>query len=150
MSRINYTRAEQALKADLLKMGIQRILFLADLASSFGKPNKSKASLGKDPQENFQSLMDGIKVEVKKLAKQDTSFYDQLELSKDEVKNILQATGPLTEEAEKKIQLLVEKLKKYKKNSKIKQPTDQELVQSQRKKQQSKRFNVNEKWLPMK
>lgn len=150
MSRINYTRAELALKANLLKMGIQRVLFLADLASSFGKSNKSKAPLNAKQEENFQSLMAGIRVEVKKLAKQDASFYDQLELTKEEVKGILQATDPFTEETKKKLQLLAEKLKIYKKHIKTKQPTDHELVQSQRKKHQSKRFNVNEKWLPMK
>lgn len=147
MSKVNFTKAEQALAAGLLKMSVDRLLFLADVASSFGG-SKNNSHVSPSRKEEFQDQLRELKEELKRLSKTNPSFYEDLGVSRDEIKSLFNSIQTSTQEGRKKIRILKTKIKQYRKE-KMKDSKDQELIQSQRKKQVSKRFNVNEKWLPM-
>lgn len=155
MSKIDFSKVENALREGLLKMSIQQLIVLADLANiPFGLAEKEVSNNQDVSTQTAQALAHALKnleTDLKKLKKKDASMYEKLGINKQELKQFFEHPQDLTPQDWEKIRKIRDQIEIYKqelrKNLKV---SDQDIVQSERKKQNYKRFNVNEKWIPLK
>lgn len=157
MSKVDFTKVENALKEGLLKMSVQQLIVIADLANMpFGmiEDSESEEELAKAKSQTAQALtvaLKNLEADLKKLRKKDVSMYQKLGIDKKELKHYFENPQKLSPQDWQKIKDIRDKIDVYKKELRKNVTTsDQDIVQSERKKQNTKRFNINEKWIPLK
>ncbi len=135
MAKANYTKVEEALDEGLRKMTMQQLHALAD-----GKTDEAKESQGK--------LIATLKLDLRLIAKTDAALFAKLEIDKIQTKKLLENPSTLTPEDWKGLIQLKERIDVWKKEFTALQTNDQ-LIEKERVKHINKRFNTNEKWLPL-
>ena len=133
MPKQDFSNAEKALEKRLQQMEVEELLKLADQAT--GNAAKKEDSLTQD----FKRLTHQIHF----LAKENKSIYLELKTSRKEI-DALDTPEKIKgwlEKVSKKLEALLKKSK-----STI---SDEEQIEKERAKHKTKRFNVNEKWLPL-
>lgn len=133
MSKKDFSNAEKALEKRLQQMEVEELLKLADQAT--GNAVKKEDSLTQD----FKRFTHQIHF----LAKENKSIYFELKTSRkemDELDTPEKIKGWL-EKVSKKLKILLEQSKNT--------LSDEEQIEKERAKHKTKRFNVNEKWLPL-
>lgn len=147
MSKIDFTKVEQALKEGILKINISHLIHLADISSSLGKQAKDK-KLTYDQQ--VRIALKGLEENVKKIKRLDKDVYRDLGFSKEKQDYFFNPETKLTNEDWVFLKAMHAKVEAALSLVKSKEPSDQDIIQSQRKKQVTKRFNINDKWIPLK
>lgn len=149
MAKTNFTKVEEALAEGLRMMEVNKLLDIADENTpNAGAPGKEKPV--KLPPAKSQ-LMAAIRFEIRSLELNVDEICAKLAIEKTELRRLLKNPAALTETDWQKLAEVKEKLKTVKDelNKKLGKPSDEDLVRQQVKKQKTKRFNVNDKWLPL-
>ena len=146
MAKTNFTKVEEALVEGLRKLTISQLIEMADAASKEGKAIPAAKTL----EAIQKALLSAIKRDLQKLHKQDPQIYTKIGIKKADIKNFAEKT--LTTEEWESIKQIKNKLDNYKKEISDKNPldSDDQIIENERVKHVNKRFNVNEKWLPLK
>lgn len=138
MSKINFSKVEDAIDEGLKKLTVQELLIL-----SGGKKDKAK-----NDREQIAKL---IAIQTEWLHKNGHKISEILGISRKKLKEELAQAIAMTDEEWKRVlewkEALTLKLKKIKEKTK---KSDENLIESERLKHVNKRFNVREKWLPLK
>lgn len=133
MSKTNYSKVEKALEEGMLRMKTESLLEEADaLKNPSGKLSEE--------EEEHALLLSQLQEELKQLKKEDAKAYKKLAFHKLDLKKL----------EWKEIQEVQHRLDQYKKELPAKmQVSDQSLIDAEREKHLNKRFNVNDKWIPL-
>lgn len=142
MVRNNYTKVEEALKEGMQQMEIERL---------HQEVAKKEGATIDERQKQLQQRVLAIKVALKWALKQDKGIYQKIGIDQKRVLELLQKSTFVEEELALLNELLT-KLEYCKRESEKSRgiTSDEELVNAERKKQITKRFNVNSRWLPLK
>ncbi len=141
MAKTNLTKVEGMLDQGILKITVNNLLELADIASGMGTEVKPK-------ELSPENLIGFVEKELLWIYRKDKEIFKELELNKKKLKAIFKHPDTATPEEVNYIRELKEKLTKFKKE-KLPAQTDDELINLEQKKHINKRHNVNEKWLPL-
>lgn len=150
MSKINFNKVEQTLEEGLRQYGVKQLLFLADLAASFGVGRSKKSSAFDDIETKFlflQSLLRNIQT----LKKKDFDIDQKLGIDKKKMKYLLKNPKEITGKEWEIIKEIRRKLDLYRRETRSKgeKVSNEDIVASERKKQKNKRFNIKDQWLPL-
>lgn len=148
MAKTNFTKVEEALISGLTKMKMRQLLELADKAQSTGDHADTDAILIPEARRMIIAV---IRQDLKSLKRKDTKVYVKLGLKKEGLQKLLDNPANLTADDWQKVKEIHSKVTEYKKEllKKLPEVTDDQLVDSERKKHINKRYNINEKWLPL-
>lgn len=138
MARSNFLKVEGYLTEGLHKISVNRLLDLADAASGIGTSNEEYSP---------KRLCTLVERELKWIYQQDPQVFKALNIEKKRVKQLFDNPKDLSHEEIEFLKKLKADLKKYKQEKFTK--SDEELVNDEKKRHINKRFNVNEKWLPL-
>ena len=149
MAKTNYTKVEESLAEGMRKIEVDKLLTIAD-ENAAKKPKKTTAQTPKVDAANLHRL-NWIHRELKVLQKAEKDPYIRLGISKEEVTKFLNDPLLLTPEDWEKTKSIKEKITNYKAelNKEATNASDDDLINRQRKNQTTKRFNVNDKWIPL-
>lgn len=151
MGKVNFKKAEHLLEEGIRSYGVKQLLFLAELSASFGKNRKlSKANAFDDKEIKAISLMT-LARNVKELTKRDKDALKHLGIKKREIEKYVDNPELLTAEDWEKVDQIRRRLADYRKEmqKKFEKVSDEDIINSERKKHINKRFNVNNTWLPL-
>lgn len=142
MAKTNFTKVEEKLDEGLRKMTVEHLLELADAAT---KPKDNKQD-----HSRLQVIL-SLQRDMKFLDKENQTPYELFGMNKKTISKYLKNPDKLTAEeweGVKQIQGKVHKFRKdFEKNST--QSNDDNLIEQQRRSHITKRFNINDKWLPL-
>lgn len=144
MSKTNFTKVEESLRKGMDKLSINKIVDSTD-----SKFNEKKA------EEEIRLAKKKIAIyligELKRLRKSDEKLYSKLGMTLANAKKLLEQPLKLSEEEWKVVMKLKDKLEAYKKayDKEARNSNLEESVKKERARQHDKRFNVQDKWLPV-
>lgn len=145
MAKTNYTKVDMAAEAGLRKMEIDRLFEET--------PSKSKDNKHLSPEEKGkQKLLEGLKRDIQHLdTKRHKQLYSTLGYKRQDLKTLIENPSALTLEDWEKIKQIKAGIEKYRKEVMAQLPSlnDEKIVEEQRTKHLNKRYNVNDKWLPL-
>jgi len=145
MAKTNFTKVEEALAEGLRKIEVNKLLNIADEVSGANKENESKLTA---EQKNLLTL---LQCDLKFLRKLGKNPFEKSSFNRVEIIKLLKDPSLITEEGWKKLSEFKTHVTLFKKTieklGKVK--TDDDLVTQQRKKHITKRFNINDDWLPL-
>ena len=138
MAKTNFTKVES-----LLEKGMEKRLVEKLIVETGGK----KKGLGSNPK---LYLIESLHWDVMVLPDLDKKFFKKLGVSKKDIFKLIKNPASLTDkdwQIVKDIRAKIDVLKKeiLKKAS----TSNEELIEHERKRHVNKRFNVNERWLPL-
>lgn len=142
MAKTNFTKVEGILEAGILKMSVNNLLDLADVAQNMGKKTATKI---KSPK----SYIGLVEKELLWIYGKDPEVFKNLHLKKKKLKKIFDKPDEATKEELEYIKEVKEQLATYKKE-KLPSLTDEDLVKHEQDRHINKRYNINEGWLPLK
>ena len=143
MPKTNYTKVDIATESGLRKMEVDR-LFEAT-------PSTSKGALSSE-EKGKQKLLEGLKRDIQHLdSKRHKELYTSLGYKRQDLKALIENPSALTLEDWEKIKQIKAGIEKYRKEVMAQLPSlnDEKIVEEQRTKHLNKRYNVNDKWLPL-
>lgn len=158
MAKQNFSRVEQALDEGLKKYQAQKLLQEAETAGKIGKgaegvrgKKKIAAQHVEEMRQQRRLTVAAMKVEIDNLFKRDPHVYTAIKTNHDEVNDLFNRIDVLNSSELDRLESLQQELKQYKEKKKAERPTldDALLVEKERKKHINKRYNVNDKWLPL-
>lgn len=143
MPKTNFTKVEDSLTAGLRKMEVNHLLNKADEATKGSKSAEAKTK---------GQIFSALQFELKYLLHHGEDLYEKLKINKAELEKLGNNPEAIPAKEWEMIKNLKEVVDSYKKewDKKHPAPTDESLVEQERKKHVYKRFNTNEKWLPLK
>ncbi len=143
MPRANFTKVESALDEGLRKLMVGQLLNEADVNQ--GTPSAPGA------QAANKQLLIALQHELHYLHRLGLTPYKQLKLRKKKFAGWVEHPETVTEKEWEMIKGLKDKLTQIRTDyeKKIKVGDNETLVDSERRKHIYKRFNINEKWLPI-
>lgn len=144
MAKTNFTKVEESLKSGMEKLQIKKIVDSTD------KQLSEKEDLRLKRVEKKKIIFNLIAT-LKKLEKADSKFYTKIGTPQATIKKLLESPSKLNEEDWAKVLKLNDKIKNYLRvySSALKEESNDELVEKEREKHVNKRFNIQEKWLPV-
>lgn len=155
MAKTNYTKVEEALAEGMRKMEVNRLLSIADENK---KPKRQPVVPASTPSHSqveaihLKRLISVVK-ELKALHQLGKDPYTDLKIDPQEMEKFCKDPSALSEENWKKIKTIKEQIATYKSGmpSQASSPesANEDLIEQQRKKQITKRFNINDKWIPL-
>jgi hypothetical protein len=147
MAKTNYTKVEEAFDDGMQKMRVSQLQDLASLAAELGK-FESSFEVNPFSKEN-RMLITLLKLDLKQL--RNTEIFKTLGINKKDLKEKLDHPEKLSFDDWDQLRTLKFSLQDYKeKLSKETAPdANEKQVEEQRKKHINKRFNTQEKWLPL-
>lgn len=155
MAKTNYTKVEEALAEGMRKIEVDRLLKVADEKKKPKKPpaSPSTPSPSKIEEIHLKRLI-FVQKELKALQMQGKDPYKELKIDANEMEKFLNAPNALTSAEWEKVKEYKEKIINYTKQqsgeeTQTESNVNQDFVEQQRKKQQTKRFNINDKWIPL-
>jgi hypothetical protein len=143
MAKTNYTKVDAVLTQSLRKMAVDQLF-----EESSKKENSSSPPLSKQKRQLLSSLKRNLK---RFPTKTHEKLYELLELKRLDLKKKIEDSDSLTQEDWLFLESVATKIENYKQEL-LKQKPETEnssLVETERVKHINKRFNVNEKWLPL-
>jgi len=149
MAKIDYTKSEKLLSDALLKMSVKQLLMLADKPGSFVNPTDPNSLPSLQARIILLEFMDR---DLTSLANVKGPHQEKIGLSRPKLKKIIDKASEIKLEDWKKLKIVRQRILKYKKElwEQIPHLSDEELVNLGRKKSKDQRFNVKDKWLPLK
>lgn len=148
MKKTNFSKVEKALEDGLIKITSKQLLDQSG-AKSGAKPKEPVADL--PPKEVSQTVMQNIYKELKKMHKEDESSYKRMGFHRKNLKKLIENPHLLTPADWNKIKQVQDRIEQYKKELTQLLPfqSDDDLIDQERTRSPNKRFNVNDKWLPL-
>lgn len=145
MSKVNFTKVEEMLNQGLHNINVGHLLQEADATKA-----KTKAAEKSPPVSNRQ-LITSIERDLKFLHKKDPETYIKLGVKKKFIKKVIETPDSLTPEELDTLKQIQGKILLFKEELKNTLPpiNNEAIVESQRTKHINKRYNVNDKWLPL-
>lgn len=150
MPKTNFTKVEEVMDQGLRKMSIDQLFNMADAASNLGAEHQY--SEHSTIERTKQKLIEALKRDIKYLdSKKHKSMYGELGVKKQDLKILISNPSSLTAEDWEKIKQIKAGIDKYRKEvmAQLPQENNEKLVEEERRKHINKRFNVNDKWLPL-
>lgn len=145
MAKTNYTKVDAAADQGLRKMEIDRLFE--------GTPSKSKDKVPLSAEEKSkQKLLETLKRDIQYLdPKRHKQLYTTLGYKRQDLKVLIENPSTLSLEDWEKIKQIKADIEKYRKEVMAQLPSqnDEKIVEDQRVKHINKRYNVNDKWLPL-
>lgn len=141
MAKTNLKKVESILDEGILKMTVDNLLHLADVAQGMGQPSTQK------PQ-SPKNAIGFVERELIWIYKKDPEVFKNLQIKKKKLKNIFDHPESVSEEDLAYINEVRDLLTKYKKE-KLPHLSDEDQVKHEQDRHINKRHNVNEKWLPL-
>lgn len=143
MAKTNFSKAEEAMIDALQKMTKQQLLELTTSHSGNAEELLKRTKL--------RSLfITTLKHEINRIYRINPEIYKKLNIKKDSLGNWLKDADKLTDNDWTNIVKLREQVEVELKQIATAEPSNDQLVEKERRKHINKRFNVNEKWLPLK
>ncbi len=148
MAKTNFTKVEGMLDEGLRKMTVEHLLNLTETSSEDDKTS------GKVPEKHTQARLKSILTlqrDMKFLDKAEQEPYELFSVSKKNIGKYLKNPDTLTSEEWEEIKEIQSKVHKFRKEFEKNsiQNNNDDLIEQQRRSQVTKRFNINEKWLPL-
>ena len=143
MAKTNFTKAEEALSEALQKMMRTKLLEAADAAQGI-----SQQATDEEKRERI-ALVQSLKRGIKRLYHNDKEIYTKLAIKKKDLDMLLTNAETLTKENWENVVVVKHKVTELVKLLPEEQISNEDLVKQQRKHHKTKRFNVNDKWLPL-
>lgn len=140
MAKTNFTKSEIALAEALERMKVEELLVKADAAS--GKENKSI------PKERAQ-IIRSLQYELNFIHRHDREIYKKLKVKRKDLERILDNITTLNDEEWNNLLAFKTQINAYVKQL-SQAESNEEIVKNQRHRHINKRFNVSDKWLPLK
>lgn len=154
MGKTNFTKVESLLKDNLTKIEVTRLGKLADIAQKVAKPEMRRlieqaAIAGSKAELDKTLLLHAIRRGIKDF--KTPAFYQAIGISSEELEALLKTPDERPHEEWKRLQAIREKINEFRKSYQEAHPETSEstLIEKERHKHVNKRFNVNEKWLPL-
>lgn len=150
----NFSKAEEALEKRLKQMEVDHLNKLADISQRVGKPElrnmieKAALAANKTALER-KSIKHFVTEGLKKY--KDPAVFKAAGTTLEDAQKMVQQTEPLSSDQWKLLGKLREAMQNAKQQYLQAHPNinDEQIVEKERKKHINKRFNVNEKWLPL-
>lgn len=153
MAKTNYTKVEEALAEGMRKIEVTRLLDIADENAAINSGKVPPVAPTKPSKDNAIHLkrLTTIYHDLKLLEKAGKEPYTQLKIKKEEIKNFIKDPSALNADDWNKVKMWKGLVAEYKAVVKEQQhePSNEDLIKQQRKQQTTKRFNINEKWIPL-
>lgn len=145
MAKTNFTKVEASLDEGLQKMKVNQLYEITE-----SEKNPRRASLKE--QEQKQLLINTLQHDVKIIEKHDHEMYGKIGIEKKELKELIANSKNLSPKDWELVKQIQQKVAVYKEEilKNFPQPSDDQLIEKERRKHINKRFNVNERWLPLK
>lgn len=143
MAKSNFSKVEKSLEDGLIKMTARHLKETS--------PSKNPKKEEKFKEDQIVAELSSLKQDLMLIKKYDQNMYKNLGFSLKDLKKILSNPTALTHEHYQKIceiKVKVKDLKKEIRTQKKTEPNDT-LIQKERIRHINKRFNVQEKWLPL-
>lgn len=141
MPKTNFTKVEELLDQNLLKMTVN--LLLDETATEKEKnPHLTEAN---------RQLLLSIKQDLHKIPKKNKAIYEKIGIKKKELDHWMEHPDALTPQEWETLNQMHQKIQAFKDELKKKLPAidNEGLVEAERKKHINKRFNISDKWLPL-
>lgn len=156
MAKTNFSKVEDLLETSLEKMELDKLGKLADIAQSVERPEMrkivEKAALAATKSEiDKKALLHNIRRSLKQF--KEPQFFEYIGISEEELEALLKNTKELKSQDWMRLQGIRQKINEFKKAKEEKnaaQEGNEAIVEKERHKHLNKRFNVKEKWLPLK
>ncbi len=145
MAKTNFTKVEKIFDDGKAKQMRDDLLKEADLASGNVTPKNPVIEAQKKLASERKILIQALTHHLKE--HDESTFELKIGFSKDLLEDLLKKGHSLTDEEYAILQKMKKKIERYKKNH---ENYDEKLVEQERKKHINKRFNVRDKWLPLK
>lgn len=143
MAKTNFTKAEEALAGALEKIKVEELLIQADKAAGKVPPSVAIA------RERLP-ILHALQRDLKRVYKHDPDIYKKLKVKRKDLEKLLETATSLNQEEWKKLIEFKEKVDAYVIQIPAAKATNDQIVEQQRHKHINKRFNVSDKWLPLK
>lgn len=155
MSKTNFTKVEEALTEGLRRIQLDKLLVEADEARAKGNATTPAEEKGPPSQEleARRHKAQILRVNLKWLNTKDPDLYGKLGVKKEDVNKFLARVDVFNEKECEIFRVLLERTEKVKADFAARDGVnkgDDDLIAQQRKKHITKRFNVQDKWLPLK
>lgn len=144
MAKTNFTKAEEALAEALHKMTVEQLWQEAGGRKSPTAEEKFKTEHARI------HLLKEMDRELKKLHRADAAVYKKVGISRKDLEALSQDPAKITPEEWEKVAAAKAKIDEQLKLLPANPVSDEKLVEDERLKHINKRFNVNDKWLPLK
>lgn len=155
MPKTDYTRVETALEEGLRHFNILQLLDYADYAAKIGTGDPKQRerrlrsiALWVRRKHERRITAATVKYDIDRLFKKDYHLYTALGTYHDEIEDLLKRAADLSDEEWERFEAIKAALEKYKEEHAIITPNS-EIVDKERRRHINKRFNTNEKWLPL-
>lgn len=156
MAKTNFSKVEDSLKAGLEKMQRESLGKLADIAQKATRP-ELKAILEKSVKAATKAILEKkailhiIRQSLRDLSLK-TEFYEFLGIPRADLLALVGRSTELSQDEWGKLNEIKKKIHLHKEELQKKNPelNDEQLINKERKRHINKRFNVREKWLPIK
>lgn len=148
MVKTNFTKVESAVEAGMLQLQVKNWLELAILAE--GKTEEEK----KNPVRVYQArkaILNVLRHELNFLYKSDPKIYETLGIERPMLFALIDHPDKIEDADWEFVRTIKEKVDKLRETLKAAATPEknEKMVEEQRKKHINKRFNVNDKWLPL-
>lgn len=145
MAKTNFTKVEDAFEEERRKLMKEELLKEADRASGKVIEENPQIELQKKLAAERKILIQALKHDLKEM---DDDFFDEIiKTSKNKLEMLLKKGLNLTDKDFENLKKVKKKIDQHKKTD---LDFDDKLIQQERKKHINKRFNVRDKWLPLK
>ncbi|MBA3958649.1 MAG: hypothetical protein H0X51_09710 [Parachlamydiaceae bacterium] len=141
MAKTNFTKTEEALAAALEKMKVEELLARADAIA--GKTNATQIS------HEQTHLIHSLQRDLKRLHRHDKEIYKKLGIKRTSLKKLFENAAAMSPTEWENLLVFKKQVDSYIQLLPAENSNDQ-LVAEARKKHINKRFNVSDKWLPLK
>lgn len=170
MAKTDFTKVEEVLAEGMRQIEVNRLLSEADENAAKNKAKVASPTANQEASKvNAIQLqrLSTIRQDLKAFEKQGIDPYAKLQIDKEEIKKFIKNPESLASSDWDKIKIIKEKISVFKKELELnKEPLqsgfddkkeasdvpvtiDDELINKERKTQKNKRFNINNKWLPL-
>lgn len=145
MSKVNFTKVDQALDEASHQLFIDSLAELSTIANMLQNPDRK---IGKNEEEiiiRFQN-------ELKRIKKEDFSLFEKLSLTAEEEDRMLRPISEYVKEDWAQLKSLRERIDELRKQVTGKlelNEANDEIVEKEKKRHINKRHNVREGWLPL-
>ena len=154
MAKTNFTKVEDILNKGLESLTVNELLILADQAAEAGdgemaKLARARVAKAKESKERAHWIS-SIKRDLAIIQKRDKEFLKTLKIRKKELLELMSHPEKIDEKGWEYLHTLHDSLNQYKTDHLKVVDSDEDVVEAERLKHINKRFNVNDKWLPLK
>lgn len=145
MSKVNFTKVEEALDEASHQLFIDSLGELSTIANMLQNPEKK---IGKDEEE----IITRFQKELKRIKTEDSPLFEKLGLTEEEEEQMLRSFSDYRREDWVRLKCARERIDELRRDVKKKfEPSavNDEIIEKEKKRHVNKRHNVREGWLPL-